>query len=213
VQALVGVLAKEGALVGSVRVPDAVAPLDLRADLRARRTISSVTVDAPGEGRPLSRINWLLRQIPDASRDLRIDVAFQGVRETTSMLLANVRDDPRALLSPSDARRVPRSFTLAAAAPMGSKRGKGRGSFVSETRSRAIAFYGEILQAISPWRAQAPRLPKKPDEPPAHASAPASPDPPPFTAPDAREVGEAEEPAVGSFAGGSTFQPTFESPD
>ncbi len=69
VQGLVRVLADEGALVGSVRVPDAVAPLDLRVDLRARRTISSVTVDAPGDGRPLSRINWLLRQIPEASRE------------------------------------------------------------------------------------------------------------------------------------------------
>jgi len=211
VQGLVRVLADEGALVGSVRVPDAVAPLDLRVDLRARRTISSVTVDAPGEGRPLSRINWLLRQIPEASRDLRIDVAFQGVRETTSLLLANARDDPRALLSPSDARRVPRSFTLAAAAPMGSKRGKGRGSFVSETRSQAIAFYGEIVQSISPWRAQAPRLPERPDEPPVRV--PASPDPPPFSAPDARDVGDADEPPVDLYAHGSTFQPTFESRD
>ncbi|HZV75779.1 MAG TPA: hypothetical protein VFF79_18890 [Conexibacter sp.] len=68
VQALVRTLADDGALVGSVRVPDAVAPLDLRADLRTRRMIASVTVDAPGEGRPLSRINWLLRQIADVRR-------------------------------------------------------------------------------------------------------------------------------------------------
>jgi hypothetical protein len=192
VQALVRTLADDGALVGSVRVPDAVAPLDLRADLRTRRMVASVTVDAPGEGRPLSRINWLLRQIADASGELRIDVAFQGARETTSLLLADAREDPRALLSPTDPRRMPRALTLAAGGPMGSKRGKGRGSFVSETRAQAIRFYGDIVQSISPWRAQPPRLPTRP----ADLMPPASPEPPPFTAPDVREIGEADEPVT-----------------
>lgn len=200
VQALVRTLADEGTLVGSVRVPDAVAPLDLRADLRTRRVSASVTVDAPGEGRPLSRINWLLRQIAHAPGDLRIDVAFQGTRETTSLLLSDARDDPAALLSPTDPKRVPRSLTVTAARPLGTKRGKGKGSFVTDTRVQAVDFYGGIVQSISAWRAKAPRLPERSVEP----EPPATPDPPPFTDPDAREPGEAEEPAVsrpGGWAG------------
>jgi hypothetical protein len=189
-QTLVRALADDGALTGSVRVPDAVAPLDLRADLRTRRVIASVTVDAPAEGRPLSRINWLLRQIADAPGDLRIDVAFQGARETTSLLLVDARDDPSTLLSPTDPKRIPRSLTVAAARPLGTKRGKGRGSFVADTRAQAIDFYGHIVQSISAWRAKPPRLPAKPDDP----DPPASPEPPPFTAPNAREIGEADEP-------------------
>lgn len=191
-QTLVRTLADDGALTGSVRVPDAVAPLDLRADLRTRRVIASVTVDAPGEGRPLSRINWLLRQIADAPADLRIDVAFQGARETTSVLLVDARDDPSALLSPTDPKRMPRSLTVAAARPLGTKRGKGRGSFVADTRAQAIDFYGQIVQSIGAWRAKPPRLPAKPD----HPEPPASPEPPPFTALDAREIGEADQPTT-----------------
>jgi hypothetical protein len=158
VQVLVRTLADEGALAGSLRVPDAVAPLDLRADLRSRRVTAGVTIDAPGEGRPLSRITWLLRQLGDAPGDLRVDVAFQGTRETTSLLLDDVREDARALLSPTDPKRVPRAFTLTAGRPAGSKRGKGRGSFVGETRAHAVTFYGDIVQSISPWRPKPPRL-------------------------------------------------------
>jgi hypothetical protein len=153
-QTVVRVLADDGALTGSVRVPDAVAPLDLRADLRTRRVIASMTVEAPGEGRPLSRINWLLRQIADAPADLRVDVAFQNTRETTSLLLADAREDPSALLSPTDPKRVPRSLTVAAARALGTKRGKGRGPFVADTRAQAIDFYGQIVQSISAWRAK-----------------------------------------------------------
>ncbi|HEU4722916.1 MAG TPA: hypothetical protein VFS59_16265 [Gemmatimonadaceae bacterium] len=195
-QALVRTLAEEGALVGSVRVPDAVAPLDLRADLRTRRVSASVTVDAPREGRPLSRINWLLRQIAHAPGDLRIDVAFQGTRETTSVLLADAREDPSGLISPTDPKRIPRSLTITAMRPLGTKRGRGRGSVVADARAQAIDFYGQIVQAISPWRARPPRLPEKAAEP----DLPATPDPPPFTDLDGRDIGQADQPAVSSPA-------------
>jgi hypothetical protein len=196
-QGLVRDLAEDGTLSGSVRVPDAVAPLDLKADLRTRRVAASVTVEAPGEGRPLSRVKWLLRQVDDAADDLRIEVGFQGVRETTSLLLGEAREDPRALLSPADSKRVPRMITVAATRPLGTKRGKGNGSFVADTRAQAIAFYRDIVQSISAWRAAAPKLPSDSVEP----DETATPDPPPFAAGE-REVGAATQPpALGRDSG------------
>jgi hypothetical protein len=189
---LVRALAEEGALTGSVRVPHAVAPLELHADLRTRRVLTSVTVDAPGEGRPLSRITWLLRQIAHASSDLRVDVAFQGTRETTSLLLGAAREDPASLLSPTDRKRMPRSISVTAARPLSTKRGMGKGSFVGDTRAQAIDFYRDTIQAISAWRPRAPRLPDEPIEP----DPPATPAPPPFSAPEAREIGQAVDPPV-----------------
>ena len=62
-------LAETGKLKGSVRVPDAVGDLTVEADLRTRRVTTSVTVQAPREGWPKTRINWILRQLrhaPDA---------------------------------------------------------------------------------------------------------------------------------------------------
>ena len=57
-------LATDGSLQATVRVPDGIGPITIRADLRARRTLTSVSIDAPKEGRAKPRINWLLRQLP-----------------------------------------------------------------------------------------------------------------------------------------------------
>jgi hypothetical protein len=191
-QSLLRELVDDGTLSGSIKVPDAVAPLDLRADLRTRRVIASVTVDAPGEGRPLSRINWLLRQIGEVAGPLRIEVGFQGTRETTSSLLAEVRDNPQRLLSPTQAKRAPRALAIEASRPLGTKRGRGKGSFVADTRVQTIDFYRDVVQSISPWRAKAPKLPMDPVEP----DLPASAEPPPFGAVDSREIAHADRPPV-----------------
>jgi hypothetical protein len=102
-----------------VRVPDAVAPLGLRADLHARRLTMSVAVDAPREGRPSGRINWILRQLKDATGEVRVAVSFANTRETTSLLLAEAREYPQRLLSPTDPKREPRSFEVAISRPLG----------------------------------------------------------------------------------------------
>ena len=54
-------LADDGVLQGTVRIPDAVGRLSVAADLRTRKLSTSVTVDAPQEGRrPLTDIKWML---------------------------------------------------------------------------------------------------------------------------------------------------------
>jgi hypothetical protein len=181
----------EGRLSGGLRVPDAVAPLLVVADLRARQVTTSVTVEAPREGRPLSRINWLLRQLRDGEPRLRVEVGFAGVRETTSLLLEEARDYPQRLLLPADAKREPRTLSVATTRPMGLKRGKGQGSFVGDTRKQVFDFYRELVQNLKPWQAKAPKLPQERIE----VSPLPTPEPPPFSAPDERDVGEAIDPA------------------
>jgi hypothetical protein len=184
-------LAEAGCLTAVLRVPDAVGPMTIQVDLRARRTLTSVTIDAPSDGRAKSRINWLLRQLADADESLRIEVAYPSARQTTSELLASARENPELLLYPQDPTRPPRSFELTLARPMGQKRGKEEGSFVRETRAQTFDFYRELVQTLKPWQARAPRLR---EDPPAH-EVPATPqtDPPPFVADD-RDPGEASDP-------------------
>ena len=183
-------LAEAGTLQATIKVPDAVGPITVQADLRTRKVSASVGIDAPREGRPLTRIKWVLKQLPEAPNDLRVDVSFTGSRETTSILLAEAREYPQRLLSPSDPKRDPRAFILTLTRPMGTKRGKGEKSFVLETRQQAVDFYRRIVQGLRPWQATAPRLPAEPDEIPESAV----PDPPPFSAEDEREPGEAVAP-------------------
>lgn len=149
-----------GSLSGAVRVPDAVAPVSLLADLRARQLTTSVVMDAPREGRPAARINWILRQLGSAQPALRITVGFANSRETTSLLLAEAQEYPQRLLSPNDPKREPRSFELAMTGPLGRKAGKGQDSFVRETRRQVIDFYREIVQNLKPWQPRPPKLPE-----------------------------------------------------
>jgi len=151
-------LADDGVLGCSIRVPDAVGPLGVEADLRTRRVSTSVEVPAPKEGRPKTRINWLLRQLGDAPDDLRIEVGFANVRTTRSELLRDCRDAPEKLLIGDDPKREPRSFVLAWAWPIGKKRGRSEGSFVAETRRQTTDFYRELVQGLMPPRTKAPKI-------------------------------------------------------
>ena len=186
-------LVSVGELAAVLRVPDAVGDIRIRADLRARRTLTSVAIDAPGEGRAKSRISWLLRQLSEAPDDLRVEAAFPNARETTSALLADARENPEKLLYVADPKREPRSFTLTLARAMGQKRGKAEGSFVRETRAQTFDFYRDIVQKLKPWQ---PRPPKLRDTDTAPAPEVPSPEPPPFTDADVRDVGEASDPAA-----------------
>ena len=184
-------LATDGTLDAIIRVPDAVGELRLRADLRARQTLTSVNVDAPREGRVTSRINWLLRQLGEAPNDLRVEVAYPNARETTSAMLSQALEEPARLLYPADPKREPRSFNLTLVRPMGSKRGKAEGSFVRETRAQTFDFYGDLVQNLKLWQARPPKLRETPED----VGDSPQPDPPPFSAQDERDVGEASDPS------------------
>jgi hypothetical protein len=90
IDSLVRSVVESGLLEVAVKVPATVAPLEVSADLRTRQVHTSVTLDAPKEGRPAARVNWLLKQLKDAPETLRIEVRFAGARETTSLLLRAV---------------------------------------------------------------------------------------------------------------------------
>ena len=151
-------LADRGTLTTVLRVPDAVGDLRVCVDLRARRVLTSVSVDAPREGRAKSRINWLVRQLREAPPDLQLEAAFPNARQTTTSLLEAVLDDPESLFYPPDPKREPRAFVITQGRPMGQKRGKAEGSFVRDTSAQTFDFYREIVQGLKPWQARPPKL-------------------------------------------------------
>jgi hypothetical protein len=158
----VRLLASEGVLHSSFRVPKAVGPIEIEADLKSRQLTTSVELEAPRDlKRPSARINWLLRQLKEAPDDLRIDVRFPHLREGRSELLGVCRDSPECLLLPSDPKRPPQSFVLARSQTMGRKAGRGVGSFTADTCKQAISFYRDLVQDL---RAPQPKAPQLADE-------------------------------------------------
>jgi hypothetical protein len=156
-------LAKTGELSGALRVPDAVGPIEIAANLRTRQVTTSVLVAAPTEGRQPTRVNWLLRQLRDADPHLRLGATFANTRETSGVLLAVAREQPQTLLHSANPRREIRSFEVALTRALGLKNGRGAGSFVGETRTQLFDFYGDVVQNLTAPQRRAPRLPEVTD--------------------------------------------------
>ena len=152
-------LADAGILECVLRVPAAVADITLRAELKTRTISASLQIDAPGEGRPRTRVNWIIRQLrADAPGDLRVDVAFESRSATTSALLETLVDQSdEALLD--DRRIAPRSFGVTLTRDMGMAR-SGQRSFIGSVTSLLNEFYRTVVQNLDTWTPRAPRLPE-----------------------------------------------------
>lgn len=153
-------LADSGLLFGTLKVPGAVGPIVITADLRAERVSCSITVDGPREGRPTTRVNWLLRQLSDARDATRVEAILAGgAGRSTAQLLGNGKS-PRSLdgLIPKDGRDI-RAFRVSLDLPMGGKRATGQGSLIGSILDVVTCFYAEVVQNLSPWASRPPRLP------------------------------------------------------
>lgn len=166
VDEIVRTLVEAGEMSTTFRIPDAIGPLTVRADLRSQQTLTSVAIDAPKDGTPRGRFGWLMRQLKEAPGDLRLEAAFPNARSTTTATLDQMRENPKALEYEQDPKRPPRAFVLTRCQQMGKKRGRAEGSFVRETSSQVISFYSELIQDLKAWQAPAPKVHSQHPEPP-----------------------------------------------
>lgn len=161
-QALVTSLTGDGVLTGGIRIPGAAATITVTADLRANQIRCSCDLDAPKQGRPKTRVAWLLRQLENARDALRVEAFVMHARGPGSAeLLHVVRANPDVLIS--DPGRELRAFRLTQITPQGSKRGTGRGSFIDSVVDAVDTFYEDIVQRLRSWSAPAPRLRDEPE--------------------------------------------------
>lgn len=139
------------------------APLVVNTDLRAERVSCSVHIDAPRDGRPLTRIRWLLRQLPADTRDsVRVEALLAGQRgDSTAALLSALRKAPEVLLPPDN--RDIRGFTITMEAPSGSKRAAAQGGLIASVHHLTTSFYVQVVQNLTPWSGSAPRLSRPED--------------------------------------------------
>jgi hypothetical protein len=156
-QALTQLLCQTGQLAGAIRIPDTVGQLVITADLRAGKVTCHVDLDAPKEGRPTTRVNWLVRQLKNAPDSIRVECFNSHARGSSAAeLLSKVREDPSSLVT--DPTRDIRTFRIAAASSLGTKRGRGRGSFIDSVLVGVDSFYADVLQDLKAWSAAPPKL-------------------------------------------------------
>jgi hypothetical protein len=146
-----------GQLTGAIRVPASVAPIKITADLRAGLIHCGVTVPAPRDGRPATRVNWLVRQLKNAPGQLCLETSTAWQRgRGPAKTLHEARANPRVLVE--DTQHELRSFTLSLRSNAGQARGQGKQSFVDSVLTALEKFYSEVVQPIKPWSAAPPKV-------------------------------------------------------
>lgn len=156
ISSVVKTMCTSGILDGRIRIPGAIGDIELQADLRAQRIITSVSFPAPSEGRPKTRVNWLMRQLKKSPSNVRVDCFGVRSKQSMSDLLEKVRMKPEVLL-PVDGRDIG-SFEVAISRPMGLKRSGSKKSFVSTIVETVDEFYADVVQHLAKWQAAAPKL-------------------------------------------------------
>lgn len=125
-----------GQRAGAIRIPDTVGHLVITADLRTGKATSHVDLDAPREGRPTTRVNWLVRQLKNAPDPTRLDCFNSHSRGSSAAeLLSAIPENAASLVT--DPTREIRTFRVAAACGLGTKRGWGRGCFIDPAMAAA----------------------------------------------------------------------------
>jgi hypothetical protein len=149
-------LLKEGTLSGTIKIPDAIGDIVVTADLRARQVTAHVDVHAPKTGRPTTQVNWLTRQLKGAPGALRVEAfASRGRGSGAATMLSTAREDAQSLVV--DPTKKLRSFRVAKIVPMGTRRGRGRWSFIDSVLEAIDGLYEDVVQQLRPWAASPPK--------------------------------------------------------
>jgi hypothetical protein len=154
----VGSLCLEQALKTTLMVPDAAAPIDVRADLRRRAVLVSMKLKAPGDKvSSRARLTWLLRQIPaEAQGNIHIRCQWPYAAYPVQYRLQELRDDPGRIEQDEGKLKVA-SFEVVWLADL-AKRFDQRRTFLDELERAVPAFYETVGQHLRAWQPPAPKI-------------------------------------------------------
>jgi hypothetical protein len=158
-------LCEDRCLTATLAVPDAAAPIDVCADIRARSLLISMRLRAPEERKgSKARINWLLRQLnPSSAENWHVRLHWPGRSAYTQKPLALLKEFPDQA---ADARAelVVYAFDVFLVRDIGSRFAQ-RKNFIAELEAAVPQFYDNIGQHLKAWQPSAPRLPEAKAEP------------------------------------------------
>lgn len=142
----------------NLNIPDAVAPLNVSADLNRRTLEVGMSLRAPEDRKSSkARLNWLLRQLKtEKSEEVYIRFSWPGRSEDTVHSLNSLREEPELCEKDKNDLQVV-SFHVYMARRLGVKFTQ-QTNFVSELEALVPEFYREIGQNLSGWRKPAPKI-------------------------------------------------------
>ncbi|WP_189535087.1 TerD family protein [Streptomyces roseolilacinus] len=155
-------LCAEGRLHAEVRIDGTPGVLALVADLRTQKLRTSIEVEAPEQGYPLTRAKRLVRQLAAAPADLHVETLVEGQGAGPRGTLERLRPEPADLL-PKDGARIT-GFRLSLFKGMGTSRGNAETGFIRSVDQAVDRFHAQVVTALD---TRAPRRAARTEERPA----------------------------------------------
>jgi hypothetical protein len=146
-------------------VPNAAAPIEVRADLQRRSVLVSMKLKAPADRvSSKARLTWLLRQIPAAAKgNIHIRCQWPHGPHPVQYRLEELREDPGRIEEGEGKLKVA-AFEVVWLADLG-KRFEQRKIFIDELEKAVPAFYETVGQHLRAWQPQAPKITEKRAQP------------------------------------------------
>jgi hypothetical protein len=133
-------------LQAELRIQDVPGVLALTADLRTGRLRTSIEVQAPEQGQPLTWAKRLVRQLADAPADIHVETLTDGQGSGPRGTLERLRPEPADLL-PRDGARIT-GFRLSLFKGMGSTRGSAETGFIRSVDEAVDRFHASVVTAL-----------------------------------------------------------------
>lgn len=149
-------LIERSILEAEFTIPDAASRLKLVADLKKRRVCASMYLQAPNNPRPLTRVNWVIRQVSKYQDELSIRAIWPGRTGETCRRLSELKENPKLILAPNPLLK-PKAFEIEKIwdDPM---RFNGAKTFVAAVENLVHVFYGDVGQDLKAWVPPAPKV-------------------------------------------------------
>ncbi|QLC26566.1 hypothetical protein HFP57_17010 [Parasphingopyxis algicola] len=146
------------ALGVSLNVPDTPSSLDISVNLSRSTIVLSTWLRAPGDRKTnKARLNWLLRQLSDKTQNhIHIRAHWPGRSLPTEAKLSKLLEDQTWLFDGKDGMQVV-SFDIYQCIDLGGRFAQPR-TFVSELEKAVPQFYKMVIENLTEWQPQPPKL-------------------------------------------------------
>jgi hypothetical protein len=143
-------------------IPNAVAPLEICADVRRRAIEVGMAMRAPEDKKSTrARLNWLLRQIRSENiAEVFIRLQWPGRSEPTQFSVAQLREDISLADQEKDHLQVVGFFVFLSRS-LGARFAQ-QVNFITELEQVVPQFYAEVGSGLAAWKKSAPKI--KPDK-------------------------------------------------
>ena len=154
-------LCSEQCLRTILSIPEAAAPMEVRADLQRRSVMVSMKLKAPtNRVSSRARLSWLLKQIPEGTdQHIHVRCLWPTTSPTTLFRLGELRGDPDRIQDGKGKLAVS-GFEILWVADLGRKFEQRR-TFIEELQRAVPAFYETVGQHLRVWQPPPPKIPEE----------------------------------------------------